>query len=258
MDELKDKTQRRVRSMRSIYKISIVEDRPSDLTALRNALERYGKQKQVVFSITAYDSIEMFMVGYKGDSDVVFFDIELPGANGMEGAKLLRKLDDQVAIVFVTNLARFAIEGYQVNAVDYILKPVVYERFAVKLERILSRIQKQDSKYVVAKSVETTRRIDINEILYIEIMVHTLRYHLTNGEIVEVTGMLSRLEAELKDYGFARCKSCYLVNMKYIREIRGEEAVMINGDALKITRNKVKEFREKFMLYIAKREGEGR
>ena len=238
--------------MNSAYRISMIEDSPSDLETLQKALNRFSKQKHVDFVVDTYRNAEHFLTEYKGNSDLVFFDIELPGKNGMDGAKLLRKKDDKVAIVFVTNLAHFAIEGYQVGALDYILKPVVYERFAIKLERVLSRLQRHESKYVIAKGLESIRRIDINDILYVEVNVHTLCYHLSGGEVVEVSGMLKALEEELRDDGFAKCKSCYLVNLKYLKEIAGEEAVMVNGDRLRISRSQAKAFRDSLMEYMIK------
>ena len=123
--------------MRKEYRVVIVEDEVVYLDALKDMLSSYEKEKEVAFNITAYRDIETFLAEYRKCYDIVFMDIELPGMNGMDGARRLREADSSVVLIFVTNMAQFAVQGYEVNALDYILKPVTYKNFSVKLDRAL-------------------------------------------------------------------------------------------------------------------------
>ena len=237
--------------MKDIIKIGIVEDSEKDLRMLTRALDQYSRAYGCLFEIRNFHSIESFLVPGRENFDIIFFDIELPGKNGMEGAKLLRKTDEEVTIVFVTNLASFAIEGYQVKAYDYILKPIVYDRFAIKLTRVLNDLAKKEKKYVLAKGLDGTTKIDISTILYVEVMVHTLSYHLTDGKKIEVTGKLSTLEEELSAYGFSRTSRSFLINMKAVASLKGNTVTLVNGEKFELSRNRSNEFKDHFMSFIS-------
>ena len=106
-----------------MFKISIIEDDNDNCKTLVEALNNYMKKKILDFQIISFPNAENFISTYSNDVDIIFMDIELPGINGMEASKLIRQKDQKVIIVFITNMASFAIEGYQVNALDFILKP---------------------------------------------------------------------------------------------------------------------------------------
>ncbi len=237
--------------MKELYRVCIIEDNPRDAEMLTEAINSYGEKYNCMFHISHYNSIENFTVTYTGSYDIIFFDIELPGKNGMEGAKSLRKIDEEVTILFVTNLAKYAVEGYQVRAYDYILKPIVYERFAVKLHRVLWELSRKKKKFVLAKGIWGSRKMAVDDIIYIEVMVHTLSYHLADGELIEVTGKLGTLERELFSFGFIRVSRSYLLNMKHISNVKGNKVTLVTGEQFVIARSRNNEFRDRFMRYIS-------
>ena len=236
--------------MRTIYKIAIVEDEAVWSNALRNMLRTFEKEVNVTLEETQFTSIEDFLTGYKERYDLVFMDIELPGMNGMDGARRLREIDPVVTLIFVTNMAQFAVQGYEVSALDYLVKPVSYQNFAIKMRRALDAIGKTDSKRVVVYGKTEMHSMSIQEILYVEVQGHHLLFHKTNSEVIDACGALSDLETQLRGFGFSRCNTCYLLNMKYITKIYALSVLLSDGTELQISRRRKKDFVDEFAVYM--------
>ena len=109
-----------------MLRCAIVEDSPRELEHLKECLARYSAERDIPLETTAFGDAASFLEHYRADYDIVFMDIELPGINGMEAAHRLREIDRQVILIFVTNMAQFAVKGYEVDALDYIIKPAQY------------------------------------------------------------------------------------------------------------------------------------
>ena len=241
--------------MRKEYRVVIVEDEVVYLDVLKDMLSSYEKEKEVALNITAYRDIETFLAEYRKCYDIVFMDIELPGMNGMDGARRLREADSSVVLIFVTNMAQFAVQGYEVNALDYILKPVTYKNFSVKLDRALGCINKNEDKYIVVNGKSGITKMNTVDIVYIEVRGHHLNFHLSGGREVDVCGVLGKLYDELKEYGYAQCNNCFLLNMKYINEIKALSVIMTDGTELQISKRKRKDFLDEFACYVGKTAG---
>lgn len=123
--------------------IAIVEDEEKYRKQLREYIEQYceksGKQIQTSFFQDGEDIIE----NYTADFDLIFMDIQMRFMDGMTAAREIRKLDKKVILMFITSIATYAIEGYEVDALDYILKPLSYNMFEQKLNRALLRVDGQ-------------------------------------------------------------------------------------------------------------------
>lgn len=104
-----------------MMRVAIVEDEAESAAVLQAHFARYGKERGCTFAADVYADAESFITGYRPDYDLVLFDIEMPGMNGMKGAQKLREVDPYVPIVFVTNMARYAVKGYSVGAIDFIV-----------------------------------------------------------------------------------------------------------------------------------------
>ena len=99
-----------------MFRAAIVEDSETDRRALQGHLDRYAKESDFALAVDAYDRAETFLGSYKPVYDVVFLDIMLPYMNGMDAAEQLRRLDDKVPLIFVTDMAQYALRGYKVGA----------------------------------------------------------------------------------------------------------------------------------------------
>lgn len=236
--------------MNNIFKIAIVEDNIECANRLKSMLDIYSKEKDLLFDVLEFNCVENFLSYSKNCFDLVFMDIDLPGMNGMEGARKLRESDSMITIIFVTNYAQFALKGYEVSALDFLLKPLVYKNFVIKLDRAFSIIEKRQDKKVIAFGKLEKNCMSVHDIIYIEVYGHNVKYHKTDGTIVEVTGTLSALAEELKEYGFSLCNSCFLVNMKYISKIKSLAVTMADGTELQISVRRRKQFVDDFTSYV--------
>jgi DNA-binding LytR/AlgR family response regulator len=169
----------------------------------------------------------------------------LQGMTGMEAAARLRKHNADIIIIFVTNMTSFAIKSYEVDALDYIVKPVSYKRVVLKLQKALGIIKAKQEKSIVIKDATDAGggliHISSNDIYYIEVRAHKLTYHTKSGIFNEI-GTLSQKEEVLSGSNFARCNACYLVNLRHVFSFGGYSVVMANGDELKISQAKKKTF----------------
>lgn len=174
----------------------------------------------------------------------------MPHMNGMEAAEKLREIDSAVPIVFITNMANFAVQGYSVNAVDFVVKPVTYYNFSVMLDKVM-RISRSRSPEIVLKTADGAVRLRTDDIIYIEVMGHKTIYHL-DGRDIEIWDTLKSQEEKLSALGFARCNKYCIANLKYVDKISGD-VLTIHGAEITITRTRKKQFMQGLVEYYGKK-----
>lgn len=229
--------------------IIIVEDDNLDANNLISCIKKYGEEKEEEFSVTRYSNVQSFIDAYN-DADIVFLDIAMPGIDGMTAAKMLREKDNDVTIVFVTNMLQMAINGYSVRAFDFIIKPVSYKNFVIRFANILKTVTKKQGKEIWINNKDGKTRINTSKIKYIEIMQHILVFHMEDGNEYRNTGTLVSLQELLKDEPFSMCNRCYFVNLGYVSAIKGNMAIL-NNISLQVSRAKKKGFIKDLNDYIA-------
>ena len=166
----------------------------------------------------------------------------MPYIDGLSAVRKIREIDEKVLIIFVTSLAQYAIKGYEVNAFDFILKPISYNSFALKLNRVLDYFKKNDEKYILIKNKIRTNKIKASSIKYIEVINHSLIYHTLDGS-------LKKVKEELNCLPFEYCNQCYLVNLKYVEEIK-DYNVIVSGEKIQISHPKHKQFLHALNSYL--------
>lgn len=224
-----------------MIKAIIVEDEKNESNRLSSFLKRFSEENSVVFDIKVFSSGLTFLSEYNTPADIVFMDIELPDVDGMEICRRLRKIDSKVIIIFVTNMAQYAVKGYEVDATDFIIKPIYYAEFAVKLKKAIDYISLNEDRFIMLSYYGMMRRLNVNEIYYVEVRSHNIIYH-TERENIEMKGTLKDAEGILEKYGFSRCNNCYLVNLKHVVEICETMATLTDGSRLAVSRSKKKAF----------------
>ena len=230
-------------------KVAIVEDNQESSQLLSEMLNRYSAETDISFEITTHADGMVFINTFRSQYDLVFLDIEMPIMNGMAAAKELRKVDKDTLLVFVTNLAQFAVDGYEVQAFDFIIKPVKYANFKMKLARIINELQhrKQEGS-ILLQTRNMTRKIPTSEILYLAVQDHDVVFHLID-ETITIRSSLSAWEEKLEPYHFVRCNSYSLVNLKHVTSIQGDE-LRLHQETLRFSRNKRTQFLNAFAQYI--------
>lgn len=216
--------------------VAIIEDHPNEIEVLKSHFQRYSATNGEEFEIKCFSDGNAFLNGYQPIFDLILMDIDLPGINGLETAQCLRSLDRSVALVFVTNLARYAAKGYAVDAMDFLLKPVSYANFAVTVQRAMLRCRSSHQPDFLINISDGVYRISASRIKYVEVDNHTLVYHTTEGNL-NSSGNLKDVEAKLNSPQFIRCNRCYLVNLAFVRAVRGHTLVL-DMDELQISRPK--------------------
>lgn len=223
-------------------KICYLEDEPAEVERLQDYLARFqAEQPGFQYVLATYDRAFKLLDAYRWDADLIFLDIQVPDMLGIDAARRLREIDQDVMIIFLTNLTQYAIDGYSVHAFDYILKPLNYFSFSKKMQRALRVLSYRSNGICLdIKTKEGERRLAADAVTYIEVSSHDVYIH-TNTECIKQWGNLSSYEERLKEAHFARCNASFLVNLKYVQEIRKGQ-VLVGGESLTISRSRRKEF----------------
>lgn len=228
-------------------RIAIVEDEASAAQRLMDCMSRYENENGIHFYVNHYSSGMEFLEQWDQKADVVFMDVDMPGINGIETARRMREVSKDVVLIFVTNLAQYAIEGYSVDALDYVLKPVEYYAFKLKIVRVLEVVRRRKSTVITIPTERGAEYVRSEDLWYVEVQAHDVLYHTNHGTFV-TSGVLKRIEEELEPEGFYRCNYCYLVNLRHVGDVRGSN-VMVGPDELQISRNRKKEFLQQLTLF---------
>ena len=234
-----------------MIRIAIVEDEESFRKRLRHFCEAFSAEKgEAVSSVSFSNGIE-FLEAYRGNFDVVLMDISMPHMDGMECARRLRERDEQVPIIFITSMARYAIRGYEVEAMGFMIKPVQYEEFVMKLERVRRRLQTSAMQPYAIVQKSDTRVVDVRAIYYVEVLNHDLIFHTRDG-VFQTYGKLAALEADSRFSGFIKVSASHLVNCAFIGNI-GRTTLEVAGDQIPLSRRRRKECLEKMAEIIGGR-----
>ena len=164
-------------------KIAVVEDNDAMRAQLCGFIAQYAQESGHQLDVTAFSDGAQLVEPYRPGFDIIFLDIEMPKLGGMPTAERIRRQDPDVVLVFVTNMAQYAIRGYEVDALDYVLKPVNYYQFCTKLSRAIQRVQRRRGGQVVLQLAGGgIQLLDTADIYYLETHSRMLYYHTSKGE----------------------------------------------------------------------------
>ena len=231
-----------------MIQIALVDDNEFDRSELRRCLVRYEKENHIELKLTEFEDGEDIVTDYTAEYDLILLDIEMRFMNGMKAAEEIRRMDENVAIIFITNMPQYAIRGYKVRAMDYMLKPISYFSFSETLNRALAHRNKQEAKYITISLKGGKVRVDVSKICYVEVQDHLLIYHTLDGNYI-AKGRMKDLEEMLDPKRFFRCNRCYIVNLSYVENYQGND-LRVHSDLIQISRSRKKQFLDAMNIYI--------
>lgn len=218
----------------------MVDDEIESMQDVVKMISDFFEKRNEEFQINTYSNSLEFLSRYKGQFDLIIIDIAMPGINGLEMSKKIREVDSAVNMVFLTTMKQFAINGYEVSAVGFIVKPVTEYSLALTMNRVLAKLQNKASRKLVINLRQGVTVVSTDELRYIDVCFHHVVYHTADKEI-EAYGTLTEAEEKLKGLPFARCNNSTIVNLNHVTKTTNSE-VFLGDTQLIISRGKKKDF----------------
>ena len=223
--------------MRNI-RIGVVEDDPASCQLVLDYLNRYQQENDEQFTVSVFDDGARIVEKYTPVYDILLLDIEMSEMDGMAAARRIRERAPQ-----------YAISGYEVRALSYLLKPLPWFAFSQELKKSIDMVRRNGDDSTLIETSNGQMRLNLADILYLESIRHTIVIHTLEGKL-SINGTLKDMEAKLADHHFFRSNSCYLVNLKHVTGVADQDCVMSNGEQLRVSRPRKKAFLAALTDYI--------
>lgn len=215
---------------------------------MENYIIKLGKSLGIEVQCDKYTSGTELLQSNYHQYQIIFLDIEMKDENGIKIAEKIRETNQKVEIIFLTALIQYAVEGYKVKAYRFLVKPVEYDDFVFQLSELIARVNNFQRSSITLTKDGQDYTIKIEDIMYIEVMNHSLTYHCVNYDIT-VAGTMKKAESNLQGHYFARIHSSFTVNMRYISEVKSQHLLLKNGTKLPVTRSKKDTFRQSYLEF---------
>lgn len=237
--------------------LAICDDDKALLDALRLEVENWAAQEKEACSVEVYASAEAFLFAWdeRKDTDVLLLDIEMPGMNGIELTRKLRREGEHIGIILVTGNPDFALEGYDLEVASYLVKPVKLPRLYAALQR--ARERARERKAILAPlSAGEVERVYVADICYLESDGHDTILWKRDGGRLDCKAGLLQMERELagEDGAFFKPHRSYLVNLECVERIGKKDVRMADGTSVPIARGKWEELNWAYMKYYRRRQ----
>lgn len=231
-----------------MIRIAIVEDEEQSVQELEGFLARYQQERGCEIRTRAFSDGEEILRGYRPEYDIILMDVQLGEVDGMTAAEVIRRQDPETIIIFITNMAQYAIRGYAVDALDYVLKPVSYFAFSQRLDRAMDRLGRRRTHYLTVPVRGGAQKLDVSQIRYVESRGHTLIFHMQREEVLS-SGTMKEMEDLLGQYGFSRCNKGYLLNLDHVDGIQ-DGCALVGEERLLISRGRKSAFLESLTNFM--------
>ena len=235
--------------MNELIYIAICDDETVQVELLEKYVKSWAKKHDVKIEVELFYNAESFDFAWSMDKKyiILLLDIEMPGKNGIELAKKIRKEDKLLNIIFITAISDYISIGYDVEAINYLIKPIKEDKLYECLDKSIEKIPIEEKTILVDIEGETIRLIE-KDILYIESFSHSVDIH-TFKEIYRVRKNISVIERELNKNSFIRCHRSYIVNLKHIKSIGKGDILLDNNDLIPVSRRQYSNTNMAFIKY---------
>ncbi len=229
-------------------RLAIVEDDDKVRQQLQTYVLQYFQGRENDVGIRLFADGDEILEDYAADYDLIFLDIQMKRLDGLATAERIRERDEDVYLVFITNLANYAIRGYAVHALDFILKPVNFLMLRQVLMSVERLLDQKPKRYITLPTDTGLTRLDVSQITYVETDGHAVSIYTEKGAY-RLRQSMRGMEEMLGKYGFFRCNSCYLVNLRHVERVENGGAI-VGGQPLSISRPRHKAFMEALTKYL--------
>lgn len=229
-----------------MIQIAIVDDERDDLCELSKKVELFFSHKVLPFQIHTFLSGQNLIQSSR-IYDLIFLDIQMTGMSGLETAKQIRKSSISALLVFVTILPEYVFDAFEVDASDYLIKPIDNQRFDRLMQRLYGKIRRKDQQTFLLSN-HPYKSLLFREIFYCEAVNHKVEIH-TNKEVYTVRFKIEDLEKQL-DCRFFRCHRSYLINLAYVRGYEQGLALLSNAEKVPVSRLRKQEFLQAVLTFM--------
>lgn len=228
-------------------KIAICDDELVQREFIKESVQRYFNEKAIPVCIQEYESAEelWFQYDMNSDTDIVLLDIQMAGMDGVSLAKKLRGKDEAVAIIFITALTDYIFEGFQVKAINYLLKPYEEEKLYECLDKAVEQCNKQDS-FLLLRVEKEILKIKKDNIIRVESEGHYLNV-FTSGQRFRIKRSMKEMESVLVEDNFFKISRSDILNLYSISRITPKEVTLMNGEKILFPKGRHREISEAFM-----------
>ena len=230
-----------------MLRIAIVDDSPDDSAALHALVADYFKSNDQTCMIHIYNA-PLDFIRSTDHHDIVFMDIRMDKLDGLEVARIMRKINTESVLIFVTHMAQLAIKGYEVDALDFIVKPADQHAINYVLTKAMTRMESISNTVFALKTASDIISLSSNDITYVEVFDHNLAYHTTKG-VYEVRGRLSDVIKKLDAKRFVMCNRSFVVNLRYVSSACSEYLV-VDGKKIFVSKSHAKEIMKHFSSFL--------
>lgn len=230
-----------------MVRIALVDDDKYSLCILEKYIRHICQKNEMNFKITEFNDGSEILTDYKPVFDVIFLDIEMKNINGMDAAEMIRKYDQNTILIFVTQMAQYAVRGYRVDALDYMVKPIDYYSFELVFRKIMNHIKMNKKKSICLNLGNEMKIVRCDEVRYIEVFDHYVTYNLGEKNIT-IKGTLAEAEKELDSTLFCKCNRSFIVNLEYITSVR-KDSILVGEKRIDVSRARRKELIQAATIY---------
>ena len=231
-----------------MIRIAICDDEKHMSDHIKEMVSDFFHKKNREISIRTFLSGED-LLSHDGQIDILFLDIQMKGMDGMETARKLRASKFRGFLIFITVLKEMVFQSFEVQAYDYLVKPVDEKQFGKTMERLYASMQNASEDSLLVQKGYEGRIIREDEIVFCEIIDRKIYLNLTSGEVVDYYERIEHLESKL-DSHFFRCHRSYLINLKHLKGYKNGTAYMDNGKEVPVSRLRSKEFSGVVLQYM--------
>lgn len=236
-----------------MIRVAIVEDETKLHDYYRKMIESWGTARNIRLTTTFVESAEEYLFQYDSPKlfDILFLDVCMKDMNGMELAHEIRKFDRNVQIVFLTGRTEYVFEGYEIDAVRYLVKPVSEGELMKALDACMQKLESIREDYIAVKYHGENLRLSRNEILFVKVDGHYLKMQTTD-RVYEWKASLKEILTKLASDRFVMANRSTVVNLEYVTKITREECILENGDIVPVSRGAYSPLNDAFMKYFFK------